>query len=228
MILADLFLPRKCCICGVPLLPEEHHICLCCFSQLPLTHFENLSHNPVSDRINDLIDSPPPYAYATSLFYYRGAYKEITRLLKYQRHFSMGRYFSTLLADNIRQSAYLFDIDAVAPLPLHWTRRLKRGYNQSEIIARVVAKSLDLPCRTDMLVRKRRTRSQTKYHGEERLSNVSGAFYAPLRSAPRHLLLVDDVLTTGSSLLAAYNALRARYGESMRISFATLAFVPKD
>ena len=116
-------------------------------------------------------------------------------------------------------------MDAVVPVPLHWTRRWKRGYNQAEIIAREVAAALDAPLRTDILSKPRRRTSQVRSNAQARGANISGAFKANVPEGIRHILLVDDTFTTGSTLAACHAALRECVPGDVRISAATLAFV---
>ncbi len=117
-------------------------------------------------------------------------------------------------------------------MPLHWLRRWKRGYNQAEVIAGQVAGRLGCVCMPDMLRRIRRTSTQTRLSGEKKRSNVTGAFAVPERfrsqAALRHILLVDDVFTSGSTLAACHAALREVFGLRTRISVATLAFVGEE
>ena len=120
----------------------------------------------------------------------------------------------------------------VIPVPLHWTRKWKRGYNQAEVIARGIAESLGVPVRTDLLKRCRRTSTQTKMGVDAKRMNVAGAFAATPEltilmeeGGIRHLLLVDDVFTTGSTSGACFTALRAVIPSPVRISIATLGYV---
>ena len=195
------------------------------------------------------------YAYATALFFYRteSGYSQITRQLKYHGDIPAGRLFGQMLGKKIASAEHFADVDAVIPVPLHWTRKWSRGYNQAEIIAREVASILGAELRTDILQRSRRTRTQTKLSIEGKAANVHGAFVVQEnifdcfknknsgRSSShnklnkkadcsdltnlKHLLLIDDVFTTGSTLHACYQALRSIFPPEVRISVATLAFV---
>ncbi len=232
--IADLVLPRVCTVCGRPLLLQEKYICVSCLADLPETHFFALSHNPMADKFNAVIaeDDYEPYAYAAALYYYStdNGYCHISQSLKYRRDFASGRFFARMLGRRLARSPLFADVDLVVPVPLHWTRRWKRGYNQAEIIAREVAALLGAECRPELLRRARRTSTQTRLSGEEKRSNVSGAFalgqVASVNPVPRHILLIDDVFTSGSTLAACQKALRTGFSpKSTRISVATLAFV---
>ena len=265
---ADFVMPRVCVVCGTRLLLCEDHICACCLAELPETHFSRVSHNPMADAFNARIAAAGPlrrlghsrlnafrgpaaadgngferYCHATALFYYNVAdgYDNITQVLKYRRDFSEGKWFARLLGRRMAESNLYADVDMVVPVPLHWTRHLKRGYNQAGIIAREVADALGAQCSTRLLKRRRRTKSQAYMgarknmrKGEQRMSademkagNVAGAFTVRKnwRGTPQHILLVDDVFTTGSTMQACHSALRERFGTEVRISVATLAYV---
>lgn len=172
------------------------------------------------------------YAYAAALFFYRAEsdYSKITRCIKYQGRIEVGRHFGRLLGDRLAGNSQFTNVDAVIPVPLHWARRWKRGYNQAEVIAYGVAERLGVPVRCDILRRCRRTRTQTKLNIAEKRANVAGAFEVHKKSdiepsPPRHLLIIDDVFTTGSTALACFTALRAVFPPSVRISVATLGLV---
>lgn len=233
--LLDLFFPRKCIVCGKKLNVSEEHLCLYCFSDLPLTRFWTLNHNPMSDAFNaalqqDIRDNQPRehYAFATALFFYESeaGYRHIPYQIKYHGNISAGRYFGRMLGRKIAEAEWMSDVDMVIPVPLHWRRRWSRGYNQAEIIAGEVAHELGVPMRTDVLKRVRYTETQTKLEVEAKSRNVSGAFKAnKVHDAVRHVLIVDDVFTTGSTMKACHQALREVLPPSVRISVVTLGFV---
>lgn len=237
---ADFLLPRTCIVCGCRLNLNERHLCLQCLMDMPLTYFWQQSHNPMADRFNDLIqkdigERKERYVFAAALFVYReeAPYKKIPYHIKYHGDISAGVYFGNILGSKMAECPDFDDVDLIIPVPLHWMRRLKRGYNQASVIAEGTASAMGVPVRTDLLVRNRRTTTQTKLGLEEKSANVKGAFGVVqdkmqelLESEPLdHVLIVDDVFTTGSTLGACLVALRSALPPSVRISVATLGFV---
>ena len=235
--LGDLVAPRHCLVCGRELTMNERHVCIFCDADMPFTHYAGMERNPMSEAFNGIIerrlshDAPlEMYARAASLFYYNSetGYKFIPQALKYHGDFAAGKRFAAILGRELAASSLYEDVDCVIPVPLHWTRRWRRGYNQAEIIARELAKALGSPCRADILKRKRITKTQTALTVEQKAANVATAFAARLRKNPdadfRHLLLVDDVFTTGATLAACFLALRAVF-PTARISAAALSSV---
>ena len=238
--LVDLLLPRTCIVCGRKLLVWENHLCLYCLSDIPLTRFWTMTHNPMADRFNAVIqhglekawedDIPAAwenYACAAALFFYNSeaGYRHIPYQIKYHGNISAGRYFGRMLGVQLRKAQWSSEIDLVIPVPLHWRRRWARGYNQAEIIASQVASVLGVPMRTDLLKRLRHTTTQTRLDLAAKARNVAGAFSASFSEGVSHILLVDDVFTTGATLHACFAALRSVFPPGVRISVATLGFV---
>ena len=237
---SDILLPRICAVCGQRLLLDEAHICLNCLADLPLTFFWTRNHNPMADKFNEVIQksigeddiSHERYAYAAALFFYHSEanYRLIPYQIKYHGNIGIGHLFGKMLGIRLASSAAFSDVDFVIPVPLHWTRKWKRGYNQAEVIASAVAEAMGAPLKTDIIRRRKATKTQTKMSVEEKAANVSKAFSVNMNSiqslsSARHLLLIDDVFTTGSTLYACFAALRTAFPPSVRISVATLAFV---
>lgn len=236
----DLLLPRKCIVCGKKLILYEKHLCIPCLADLPLTRFWNRSHNPMADKFNDVLERSlaeafdrgdcrqERYAYACALFFYdtEGEYRQIPQQIKYMGNMQAGKHFGRMLGRKLAGSPLYQDVDCIIPVPLHWRRKWKRGYNQAEVIAEGIASVMGAPLRTDVLKRTRNTKTQTRLDVGSKSRNVKGAFEASGTVKDcRHILLVDDIFTTGATLHACFEALREHIPEDMRISVATLGFV---
>ena len=212
----DLFLPRECLACGCRLGLPERHLCLACAADVPYTYHWLSAHNPLADRFNAVLERHRPadermdYAYAVALMHYKGPCRAIPRALKYHGDLAAGRFYGGLLGRRLASAPHFADVDLIIPVPLHWTRRRSRGYNQAEILAQAICDAFchseesegvcychseetegrrkNLPssvqCRTDILFRARRTRTQTKLTVEQKARNVASAFqvsFAPSR-----------------------------------------------
>lgn len=270
LAVADLMFPRECIVCGRTLNFHEKYLCIYCEADLPLTYFWKRRRNPMSDKVNALIQKRLPqndladtermrphgpennpsgirgksdaaFSYAAALIYYHGenGYKRIPQRLKYMGDLGEGRFFAEMLGVFLKESELFRDVDLLIPVPLHRARRWSRGYNQAEVVARALAGKMGgLPVRTDMLRRKRRTKTQTRLGVEEKALNVRGAFALTRKFAGlpperrdgmllrcRHVLLVDDVFTTGATMDACLSVLQPFFGPEVRISCATLGAV---
>ena len=238
----DLLLPRTCIVCGRKLYRHEDFLCLYCHEDFPFTRYWMMGHNPMADRFNaviqkglekaweeesDRVVSTEDYAHAAALFFFNdeAGYRHIPYQLKYHGNIRVGKYFGNLLGRKLASSQWFADVDMVIPVPLHWRRRWSRGYNQAEIIASQVASVLGVPMRTDILKRVRHTMTQTRLDIADKALNVEGAFRASFSEDVSHILLVDDVFTTGATLGACFRALRSVFPPSVRISVVTLGFV---
>ena len=229
----DLMMPRECLVCGRKLGVREQHLCIWCASDLPLTWYWEQPHNPMADAFNAVLErfrgqeEAMPYAYAAALLFYHheNPYKAIPKALKYDYNIPAGRFFAARLGRYLAGTAHFSTVDTVVPVPLHWMRKWRRGYNQSAVIADELARELGACAREDVLIRAGRTRSQTHLDAPSRLKNVEGAFLLRHGIPARHVLLVDDTFTTGATLAACYLTLRRALGPAVRISVATLAVV---
>lgn len=254
--LIDIIVPRECIACNRILRRDEKYLCIFCASDIPLSRYWNVRKNPMADRLNDLIQKdinksvlkgqdnseslgPVKYSYAAALFLYReeNGYRKIPQKLKYAGDIHEGRFFARLLGNYLKNSDLFSDLDMIIPVPLHWTREWKRGYNQAAIIAKSLSEITGVPVFEHIIRRNRITKTQTKLSIEEKSANVLNAFsinpkyksiskmQTTVPAPPRHILLVDDVFTTGSTLHACLGILQRYFGPSTRISAATLGFV---
>ena len=224
--LRDLFFPRKCMVCGRFQTTDEQDLCAACLEELPLTYQWDIVQNAAFERLARRFDVEA----AAALFFFGAAsdYRKIVYGLKYGGRRRLAVRMGYLLGSQLAGNREFRRCQAVVPVPLHPLRRWTRGYNQAEEIARGVAQAMGIPLEIRLLRRHRDTRTQPRLRGAAKAKNVRGAFSCdPRRAAElqadgiRHLLLIDDVLTTGSTLAACAAPLSAA---GFRISCATLAF----
>ena len=225
--LRELFFPRRCIVCGRFLTADEADVCTACREDLPMTYQWDIVQNAAFERLARRFDVEA----AAALFFFgaESDYRKIVYGIKYGGRRRLAREMGRRLGSRLAASREFSRCQAVVPVPLHPLRRWKRGYNQAEDFARGLAEAFGLPLETGLLRRHRHTKTQTRLSGAAKTKNVQGAFRLyPRRAAElqaegiRHLLLVDDVLTTGSTLSACAAPLTAA---GFRISCATLAFV---
>ncbi len=218
----NLFYPRVCVVCEERLLREENEICLSCQYDLPKTN--NYLQNENSMDVM-LAGRFPHFQRATSfcVFTKQGTMQAVIHHIKYNHGTELGFKMGKLFGNEIKNSEFISSVDVIIPIPLHSKKQKQRGYNQAEVIAKGMGEELNLPVITDALVRSIHNPTQTKRTKTQRWENVNGIF-AILDSSileNKHILLVDDVMTTGSTIEAAANALIKI--PNIKISVATLA-----
>lgn len=207
--------PTTCATCGKVLVNGEHHLCIDCIASL------NESHETVSAE--QLLAGLLPLQAALSLFRFRkgNTVQKVVHAMKFHGNSELCLMMGRQMGLELLHSGRFDDIDLLVPVPLHWWRRLQRGYNQSELLCRGIAEVMPREVNTTAVVRHRYTRQQSLQSGDSRAANVEGAFRLrhPDQLAGRHVLLVDDVLTTGATLSACTDALLAV--PDLRLSVAT-------
>ena len=209
---ASLLFPARCAVCGEPLARGERTVCTFCRATAPLTGYWNEADNPVARKCWGLV--PVERASGFLFFVHASGWRRLIH------GFEMGAWYGR----HLRESGLYDDVEVVVPLPLHAFKRCRRGYNQSEYLAEGIAAQLGVGVDRRSVRRTRNTPSQALRPRRERARNVEGAFAVrrPERLAGRHVLLVDDVMTTGNTLLAcAAEILRAAPGS--RVSIAAFA-----
>ncbi len=210
----SLILPRRCPYCDSTLLPSEEGVCLRCLPLLPRVHAEH-PNNDVERRLFGRF----PFEHATSFCYYgqKEPFGNIIRQSKFHDRPWLNAWATRLFvqelqlaADEREEEGWPYDIDVIVPVPLHPFRSLWRGYNQCAGIVEVLKRAWHLPL---------------EMSSHERFWNVTNSFGVrhPERLASRHVLIVDDVLTTGSTMVAAADALLQAVPD-VRVSVLTLAF----
>lgn len=143
-----------------------------------------------------------------SAYLYEGALREAVKSLKFSGQEQFGVLFGKILAEKLGKIEVLKRCDIIIPVPLYPSRQAERGYNQSEIIANVIASSFEIPMVTDVLFRIRDTKKQSTLKGLERMENVKDAFVAHSSVKDKKIILVDDICTMGATLKACEEALR--------------------
>lgn len=222
--ITDALLPRRCHMCGVSLPPDEEGICPGCMSSLPRTLFHRSDMNPMSSRFAGII----PFVRATGFLFYtpESQVSELVKDFKYHKYPSLARRLGAEMGRELYSTGFFSDADVLMPMPVHWLKKARRGYNQTEMIARGVSEATGVPVDT-ALCAVRPHRSQTKLNREERADNSIGIFRLrhPENYDGRHIILMDDVCTTGATLRSAALAILAackQAGASPRISLLTL------
>lgn len=217
---SGLFFPDLCHGCNRPLVAGEQVVCLECDAALPETNYHNRPDNEAVMRFAGRF----PFEHATSLafFFADGLLQHLLHGLKYNGQEAVGDYLGRRLATALADAGWGSDIDLVIPVPLHPKKKALRGYNQSYVIGKALGARLNIGVSDDVLQRVRNTDSQTKKTREERLANMKDAFTVGDREqiAGKHILIVDDVLTTGATIEACALALKG--AAPLKISIATI------
>jgi ComF family protein len=220
-----LLFPKICAACGNSLWKKEETICLSCEYHLPCTHFHLFAENPVSQLFWGRVKLESASAY---LWFNKG--NKVQRLihqLKYKGRRDIGIYLGKLYGHQLRHSPFFTSVQYIIPVPLHPKKLRKRGYNQSEQFAIGLGESMNVPVLPDAIFRIKETETQTRKSRFRRWQNVAGVFEVrnPADLEMKHVLLVDDVITTGATLEACIRALSSV--PSIRISVATIAVAPR-
>lgn len=219
--LANLLFPANCSGCGQPLIISEHQLCLHCIDKLPRTNFHHISNNIVENSLKGRI----LFEKATAFCYFRkdGIMQHLIHQLKYKNNFEIGIFLGELMGKDLINCSHFANIDIIIPIPIHPKKKRKRGYNQSEQIGIGLAKTMNKPLDTSTLIRNIHTDTQTKKSRYARWQNVADIFAITNSNniKNKHILLIDDVITTGSTLESAANTLLKI--EGVKISIACIA-----
>lgn len=218
----SLLYPNVCLACNDSLVGNEKILCTACRHSLPETGYFKSTENPVSKLFWGRI----PVMYATSLLFFEkgGKYQKLIHQLKYRGKKDVGKFLGNLLGSSLNNTN--FDkTDVIVSVPLHKAKLRRRGFNQSDIIAQGISEITGKPLVKNVLVRKVDTKSQTLHKRYARWENVDGIFECrkPQLIRNKHVLLIDDVVTTGATLEAAGSALLKI--EGVTLSIATTAYV---
>ena len=214
-----LFFPHVCTGCGSDILNEKSVLCMRCIDAMPETNFELHPKNPVEKTFWGRL----PLVGATAQFYFtkESLMQHLMHQFKYKRNKELGLQLGKIMGEKIKSSAR-FEADALVPLPLFPAKEKRRGYNQATILCEGMAEAMSIPVLDKVIIRPQHTETQTKKGRIERWKNMEGKFILSNPEAIRnkHLLLVDDVVTTGATLEACGNELLK--AEGVQLSVATL------
>lgn len=218
--LLDVVYPPRCLGCGDRAESPQLPLCPRCLQSL-----ERAPRMGVAARLDRLPVGRGLFDGALALWVFdkAGTLQAIQHALKYGNRPRYGVALGRLVGDAFAERYPDGDLDGVVPVPLHRTRELERGYNQSAMLAEGIAASLGCPRRSELLDRPYPTRSQAELSREERWRNVRDAFAAPPDGAGGRWLLVDDVLTTGSTAVAAGQTLADAGAEALYLATLALA-----
>jgi ComF family protein len=197
-----LFFPKYCRGCEDALVHGEDLICTKCILEMPRSNYHLEKENPFYKRINGRI----PVKYVMTLFKFVKASRvqHVLHSLKYKNQPELGNLLGRVYGVDLKKAGYEKEFDLIIPVPIHISRRRKRGYNQSDEFGKGLSEILNIACSDDVMARRSKTETQTKKSKLDRWENVSEGFKVtkPDRLHNKRILLVDDVMTTGATLEA--------------------------
>ena len=205
--LLNLFFPKSCAGCRVILLSDEKVICTQCRHEIPLTNHHTIENNEVIQKFYGRI----PLEFGAALFYFhkKGIVQEMIHQLKYKGQEDISETVGRWYASELKGLEHIKTIDYIIPVPLHKKRLRERGYNQVEGFGKTLSDNLKIPYDNQLLFRKVHTKTQTKKDLLGRADMLSTVFDVSFSEEHhgKHFLLIDDVITTGSTLEACSRAL---------------------
>ena len=217
----SLFYPRLCLACGHALQPTREMICVQCDFKMPKTNFHENADNPITQKFWGRVD----VQFAASMFLFRkgNPVQHLIHQLKYRSHPEVGVELGKKYGKTLAESLFFSDVDLIVPVPLHPNKLRKRGYNQSAMFADGLAEGMQRKNDNDFLTRYTASESQTHKTRMERMNVIEGMFdLEDVQTAEgKHILLVDDVLTTGATLEGC--ATQLLQIPNVRVSIATIA-----
>lgn len=219
----DLIAPRSCAVCGCRLSPDEQAICIRCNLHLPRTHYEKV---PYDNEMARLFWKRIPLEKCAAWFFFQAGSEAANILyrLKYHHHPETAEAIGLMIGQEWKETGFFENIDLLIPVPLAHKRERQRGYNQSMEITKGIHQATGIPIGKNIILRNRFVESQTHIGRWERADNVEGVFELIDAAAihGKHVLLIDDVVTTGATITACGQEL-AKAGD-IRISVLSIGF----
>lgn len=219
----DYVFPRQCHVCGSDLAigSGERYICTSCIADLPRSLFHRNPDNPMAMRFAGIF----PFERASSLLIYNhdSSLAQLIQDFKYRGFPGLARHLGSLMGQELLMTGFLSDIDYIIPIPMHFIKKTRRGYNQVELLADGLSISTGIPVKKHLRAIKSH-KSQTLFSLTDRLTNMKDVFKAVDVSQieHKHVLIIDDVCTTGATITSAVEALLSA-SPNTRISILTLA-----
>ncbi len=223
--LLHLFFPHVCVGCGTDAIGKSAVLCVRCLHRLPVTNFHQHAENPVEKIFRGRI---PVFAASSFLYFSKDSLvQRLLHQLKYKGNKELGRVLGRMMGAVLNESPHIGAIDLLVPLPLHPAKEKKRGYNQALVLCEGMAEAMGVPVCAEAVGKALQTESQTHKNRIDRWQNMEGRFILKDPSVLRgkHVLLVDDVVTTGATLEACGSELW--HGGIDSLSIATLAYAVK-
>ncbi|PVX52201.1 ComF family protein [Balneicella halophila] len=216
-----LFFPDVCLTCSHPLLYGERTVCYRCISRLEPSRYNEYFDNEITHVFDGQVQIQ--YAFAGFHYHKEGLLQRLIFQLKYHHHKEIGVILGREIGYRLKDTVFE-NVDYLIPVPLHLKKKRKRGYNQSEHIARGIGEGLEKEVLTDVLIRKVHGVSQTRKSRMERFENMEKTFAVKAGEVLRgkHVLLIDDVVTTGSTLINCVRTLQES-SQDLTVSIACLA-----
>lgn len=219
--LGDAIFPAVCECCGRSLVDGEELLCLHCLHDMPRTNYHHEDFNELQKR---LAAPGLPIERAAAMFHYikESQYVRLIQRSKYNNRPIIVRHLARIFAQELKDDYFFDGIDLILPIPMHWHKRLKRGFNQSEEIALSVGDATGIKYSDNLKALPHST--QTRKNAIERATNMEGTILVSNADelAGLHVLIIDDVITTGATILVAAKAIR-KASPTTRISVLTLA-----
>ena len=217
-----LVFPQICAGCGSDLVSENNKLCLQCHEALPQTSFHLHGNNPVEK----LFWGRLPVTYATAQYYFTkdSLVQRLMHRFKYKGDKELGLFLGRLIGHQLIESNRFSAVDVLVPLPLFRSKERKRGYNQATVLCQGISEVIQKPVEKGAVIRTMFTESQTRKNRVQRWQNMEGRFQLIAEQAikQQHVLLIDDVITTGATLEACGQELLKAEGD--KLSIATLCF----
>ena len=202
----NLIYPAECHLCGNMLSPNERFICQPCIETLPRTGYHRFLRNPMEERFAGHF----PFVAATGHFFYSkdSSLSRLIQDMKYRSFPSIGNKLGEIAGQDLYSTGFLSDIDVIVPLPMHFFKKAKRGYNQTDHIAAGISQATGIPLYNALKMTRLR-KTQTSLSRTKRLTNVESLFAVNpgTNLNERGVLLVDDICTTGATIGAAAKTL---------------------